>query len=197
MDAPHNMSVKQLSSQGNRNMKNELKKKLLNAGRTLYSMTETDIFDCSDDCFKIILDLTQRLEDYNSRFPKRMIRAVCVKMERGKLIFQTDRSSPETKKIISTASKAMNAHRSQLKSMFLARAKKIPCTALFASKLLPDWERMMPDDTVTCVKILKYAERTAYLPSEWNRIAAWYRIYLKDDSESARCSSNASHAEGM
>jgi len=178
-------------------MKNELEKKILNAGRTLYSMTETDLFDCSDDCFKILLDLTHRLEEYNKRFQKRKVHVTCVKMQHGKLIFQIDRNSQETKKIISDAVKAMNTHRSQLKSMFLARAKKIPCTALFASKLLPDWKRMMPDDTVTCGKILKYAERTAYLSSEWNRIAAWYKIYLKDDSESARCSSNASHAEGM
>lgn len=176
-------------------MKNTLQNQLFETGTVLYgacSRTSSKSskawkFQCPDDSFDILLELTMKLEDYNRRFPNRRIRAVSVKMEDGKLIFQVQRASVGIQRIITSSCAAMARHRSELKKTMIRRAKKIQCTALFESKLLPDWKRLMPDDKETCRKILQIAEKTARLPVEWQRIANWYKSYLRDNLEYTRC----------
>lgn len=176
-------------------MRKELQNNLFEAGTVLYGAcsrvsgrnSKAWKFECPDDCFDILLDLTIKLEDYNRRFPNRRIRAVSVKMEDGKLNFQVQRASAGIQRIITSSCAAMTRHRSGLKKTMISRAKKIQCTALFESKLLPDWKRLMPDDKDTCRKILQIAEKTARLPVEWERIAGWYKSYLRDNLEYTRC----------
>ena len=66
-------------------------------------------------------------------------------------------------------------------SQALERAKAIGTTALFASKLLPDWKQLMPDDTDTLRKILEYAEKRAIVPQDHADLANWYKKYLNID----------------
>jgi hypothetical protein len=54
-------------------------------------------------------------------------------------------------------------------------------TALFGSILLPDWKRLMPDDTDTLRKILEYAEKRAIVPQDHADLANWYKIFLNID----------------
>ena len=60
----------------------------------------------------------------------------------------------------------------------LERAKAIGTTALFGSSLLPDWKRLMPDDTDTLRKILGFAEKRAVVPQDHADLANWYKKYL-------------------
>ena len=59
-------------------------------------------------------------------------------------------------------------------------------TALFESRLLPDWKRVMPDERSTLRKILTYAERSAASPDDWKMLADWYRR-ANDRENAQRC----------
>lgn len=148
--------------------------------------------------FKTIYGLCIRLYEFNaehkSRKPAHIQRLY---FENGKLKIIPEGGNAESKRMISEAVSAVNSCRRQLRSILIARAKNMHVTVLFESRLLPDWQKLMPDDHKTCRKILAYAEKTARLPVEWERIASWYRRYLNDEAEYTRCLMMASQAEGV
>lgn len=147
---------------------------------------------------QIIFDLCLRLYEFNteqkSKYPAHIQRFY---FEDGKFKIISDGGNSESRRMISEAVSAVNSCRRQLRSILIARAKNMHVTVLFESRLLPDWQKLMPDDHKTCRKILAYAEKTARLPVEWERIASWYRRYLNDEAEYTRCLMMASQAEGV
>ena len=77
----------------------------------------------------------------------------------------------------------IRSYRCNLKQSLLERAKAIGTTALFDSSLLPDWKRLMPDDTNTLRKILEYAEKRAIVPQDHTDLANWYKKYLNEEKK--------------
>ncbi len=86
-------------------IKNELQQKLFETGTILYGARSVGAwkFECPDCIFDILLRLTENIESYNQKFPRRRIRALIVKMEEGKLVFQTQRTSPHIERLIASA----------------------------------------------------------------------------------------------
>ncbi|MPM74804.1 hypothetical protein SDC9_121793 [bioreactor metagenome] len=174
-------------------MKKELQQKLFDAGPVLYGArakacrgVSAWTFQCPDSLFDILFRLTENIEKYNQRFPRRRVRALIVKMEAGKMIFQTQRTSPLIERLIASARYEVKLLRAEQKRILLNRAKKIQTTALFDSMLLPDWKRLMADDYNTGRRILEYAEKVAFSNEDWELLSLWYRRYLHDD-EAAQC----------
>ena len=137
--------------------------------------------DCPDDLFEFIFELSSKIEDFNRRFPKRRVRAMKVAMESGELVFEVHRKIFTVNKLIATTASQIRSYRRNLKQALLERAKAIGTTALFGSSLLPDWKRLMPDDTDTLRKILEYAEKRAIVPQDHADLANWYKKYLNID----------------
>jgi len=134
--------------------------------------------DCPDDLFEFIFELSGKIEDFNRRFPKRRVRAMKVAMESGELVFGVHREVFTVNKLIAATASQIIAYRRRLKQALLERAKAIGTTALFGSSLLPDWKRLMPDDTDTLRKILAYAEKRAIVPQDHTDLANWYKKFL-------------------
>ena len=137
--------------------------------------------DCPDDLFEFIFALSIKIEDFNKRFPKRRVRAMKVAMESGELAFGVHREVFTVNKLIAATTSQIRSYRRNLKQALLERAKAIGTTALFGSSLLPDWKRLMPDDTDTLRKILEYAEKRAIVPQDHTDLANWYKKYLNID----------------
>ena len=137
--------------------------------------------DCPDDLFEFIFELSGKIEDFNKRFPKRRVCAMKVTMEFGELVFITNRQIFTIKKLISATASQIKTYRRNLKKSLFERAKAIQTTALFDSRLIPDWKRLMPDDLAALQKILQYAERCACVPQDYVRLANWYKKMLKDE----------------
>ena len=137
--------------------------------------------DCPDDLFEFIFELSGKIEDFNRRFPKRRVRAMKVAMESGELVFGVHREVFTVNKLIAATASQIRSYRRSLKQALLERAKAIGTTALFGSSLLPDWKRLMPDDTGTLRKILEYAEKRAIVPQDHADLANWYKKYLNID----------------
>ena len=137
--------------------------------------------DCPDDLFEFIFELSSKIEDFNRRFPKRRVRAMKVAMESGELVFVAHRKIFTVNKLIAATASQIRSYRRNLKQALLERAKAIGTTALFGSRLLPDWKRLMPDDTDTLRKILAYAEKRAVVPQDHADLANWYKKYLNID----------------
>ena len=137
--------------------------------------------DCPDDLFEFIFELSNKIEDFNRRFPKRRVRAMKVAMESGELVFGVHREVFTVNKLIVATASQIRAYRRRLKQALLERAKAIGTTALFGSSLLPDWKRLMPDDTDTLRRILEYAEKRAIVPQDHADLANWYKKYLNID----------------
>ena len=137
--------------------------------------------NCPDDLFEFIFELSSKIEDFNKRFPKRRVRAMKVSMESGELVFGVHREVFTVNKLITATASQIRSYRRNLKQALLERAKAIGTTALFASSLLPDWKRLMPDDTDTLRKILEYAEKRAIVPQDHTDLANWYKKYLNID----------------
>lgn len=173
-------------------MKDELQQKLFEAGAILYGARSVGAwrFECPDCIFDILLRLTENIENYNQRFPRRKVRALIVKMEDGKLVFQTQRTSPHIERLIASARYEVKLLRAEQKRTLLGRAKKIQATALFDSMLLPDWKRLMPDDYNTGRRIMECAERVAFGKKDWELLSLWYRRYLHDSEAAERCLEN-------
>ena len=165
-------------------MKTELQKKLVAACPLLYKHFKDNPqmqIDCPDDLFEFIFELSNKIEDFNRRFPKRRVRAMKVSMESGELVFVVHRKVFTVNKLIAATASQIRSYRRNLKQALLERAKAIGTTALFGSSLLPDWKRSMPDDTDTLRKILEYAEKRAIVLQDHADLANWYKKYLNID----------------
>ena len=137
--------------------------------------------DCPDDLFEFIFELSGKIEDFNRRFPKRRVRAMKVAMEYGEFVFVTNKQVFTVQKLITATASQIRSYRRNLKQALLERAKAIGSTALFGSSLIPDWKRLMPDDTDTLRRILEYAEKCAVVPKDHTDLANWYKKYLNID----------------
>ena len=137
--------------------------------------------DCPDDLFEFIFELSSKIEDFNRRFPKRRVRAMKVAMEYGECVFVANKQVFTVQKFITATTSQIRSYRRSLKQTLLERAKAIGTTALFGSSLLPDWKRLMPDDTETLRKILEYAEKRAVVLQDHADLANWYKKYLNID----------------
>ena len=84
---------------------------------------------------------------------------------------------------VAAATSQIRSYRRSLKQTLLERAKAIGTTALFASRLIPDWKCLMPDDTDTLRKILEYAEKRAIVPQDHADLANWRKKYLNDENK--------------
>lgn len=165
-------------------MKTEMQKKLVAECPLLYKHFKGNPkmqIDCPDDLFEFIFELSNKIEDFNKRFPKRRMCAMKVTMEFGELVFITNRQIFTIKKLISATASQIKTYRRNLKKSLFERAKAIQTTALFDSRLIPDWKRLMPDDLAALQKILQYAERCACVPQDYVRLANWYKKLLKDE----------------
>ena len=139
--------------------------------------------DCPDDLFEFIFELSVKIEDFNKRFPRRRVRAMKVVMEFGELVFTAQRQVFTVKKAISNTASQIKAYRRNLKRTLLDRARAIQTTALFEASLIPDWKRLMPDDTDTLRKILEYAEKRAVVPQDHADLAKWRKKYLNEENK--------------
>ena len=165
-------------------MNQNLQSKLFAAAPFLYKHFKGNPkmqIDCTDDLFEFIFELSSKIEDFNRRFPKRRVRAMKVAMEYGEFVFVTNKQVFTVQKFITATASQIRAYRRSLKQALLVRAKAIGTTALFGSSLLPDWKRLMPDDTDTLRKILAYAEKRAIVPQDHTDLANWYKKYLNID----------------
>ena len=164
-------------------MRSGLKDKLFTVAPILFKHFKDNprhIIDCPDDLFEFIFELSVKIEDFNRRFPKRRVRAMKVAMESGELLFVVHRQIFTVNKLIAATSAQIKAYRRNLKLTLLARAKAIGSTALYGSRLIPDWKRLMPDDKATLKKILEYAEKRAVVPQDHAQVAYWYKRLLGD-----------------
>ena len=140
-----------------------------------------NVIACSDDLFEFIFELSCKIENFNQRFPRRRVRFMKLAMENGEFVVVTNRQVFTVQKLIAATTSQIRAYRRSLKQALLRRAKAIGTTALFGSCLIPDWKRMMPDDTDTLRKILEYAERLAIVPQDHTDLKIWYKKYLNID----------------
>ena len=162
-------------------MKNELKEKLLEDAPMLYKYFKDNpknVIDCPDDLFEFIFEVSRKIEDFNCRFPDRKVRALKVAMEYGELVFLTNKQVFTVKKLIASTASRIKSYRRDLKKTLLKRAKAIQTTALFESRLLPDWKQFMPDDTDTLRQIIGYAAKCAAVPQDYALIEAWRKRFL-------------------
>ena len=165
-------------------MNQDLQSKLFAACPLLYKHFKGNPqmqIDCPDDLFEFIFELSSKIEDFNKRFQKRRVRAMKVAMESGELAFGVHREVFTINKLIAATTSQIRSYRRSLKQALLERAKAIGTTALFGSSLLPDWKRLMPDDTDTLRKILEYAEKRAIVPQDHTDLANWYKKYLNEE----------------
>ena len=167
-------------------MKPELQENLVTACPLLYKHFKGNPqmqIDCPDDLFEFIFELSSKIEDFNRRFPKRRVRAMKVAMESGEFVFVATKQVFTVQKFITATASQIRSYRRNLKQALLERAKAIGTTALFGSRLLPDWKRLMPDDTGTLRKILEYAEKRAIVPQDHTDLANWYKKYLDEEKD--------------
>ena len=165
-------------------MNRELQEKLFAEFPLLYKHYKANPkmqIDCPDDLFEFIFELSGKIEDFNRRFPQRRVRAMKVSMESGELVFGVHRKVFTVNKLIVATASQIRSYRRSLKQALLERAKAIGTTALFGSSLLPDWKRLMPDDTDTLLKILGSAEKRAVVPQDHADLANWYKKFLNID----------------
>ena len=167
-------------------MRRELTEKLLTAAPLLYKHFKGNLqmqIDCPDDLFEFIFELSGKIEDFNRRFPKRRVRAMKVAMEYGEFVFVATKQVFTVQKFITATASQIRSYRRNLKQALLERAKAIGTTALFGSSLLPDWKRLMPDDTDTLRKIMEYAEKRAIVPQDHADLANWRKKYLNEEKD--------------
>ena len=165
-------------------MRRELKEKLLATAPLLYKHYKAHPkmqIDCPDDLFEFIFELSIKIEDFNKRFPRRRVRFMKVAMEYGEFVVVTNRQVFTVQKLITATTSQIRSYRRSLKQVLLERTKMIGTTALFGSSLIPDWKRLMPDDTDTLRKILEYAEKRAVVPQDHADLERWYKKYLNID----------------
>jgi hypothetical protein len=183
-------------------MKNDLQQKIIDAGPVLYGACRISPnkktswrIDCPDDLFGILLGLTTQIESYNQRHKKSYVLAMKVAMEDGKLIFMTQRKVSCVEKWIGQSRLRIRRHRMPIREDLLMRARNMQSTALFASRLIPDWKRLMPDELQTLRKILCYAERCAVSRGDWILLSRWFSSILEDAENAVRCLQNSEMSE--
>ena len=165
-------------------MRQALKEKLLVTAPMLYKYfkdTPKNVIDGPDDLFEFIFELSVKIEDFNKRFPRRRVRFMKVAMEYGEFVVVTNRQVFTVQKLIAATTSQIKNYRRSLKQALLERAKAIGTTALFGSSLIPDWKRLMPDDTATLRKILEYAEKRAVVSQDHTDLANWRKKYLNEE----------------
>ena len=150
--------------------------------------------DAPDDLYPFILELAESVEKFNCRYARRRVRALKISVDEGVLTCVYSRRVPCIEKRTAAARRAIRLHRRELRANLLERAKKIQSTALFASRLLPDWRRLMPDERSTLRTILDHAERCAVSSDDWQCLANWYRTLLRDRENADRCAANGSNS---
>lgn len=86
-----------------------------------------------------------------------------------------------------------------MNSMLLGKSNEgqnMGTTALFGSRLIPNWKRIMPDDLATLRLIMQAAAKFAVSQSDWESPAEWDKRYFRSDDEVLRCmNNNASRSE--
>ncbi|MBQ9502403.1 MAG: hypothetical protein IJU70_09630 [Lentisphaeria bacterium] len=170
-------------------MKPELQQQLYEAAPLLYetaSKSPAWKVELPDDLFPFLLELSQGIEKFNRRYRKRQVRVLRITIREADLQFQPLRQVPSVEQRIAAARLRIRQYRRGVLEAFLERAQAMQSTALFESRLLPDWKRVMPDERSTLRKILTYAERSAASPDDWKMLADWYRR-ANDRENAQRC----------
>ena len=167
-------------------MKKKLQKKLVMEGPILYKHFKDNpknVIDCPDDLFEFIFELSVKIEDFNKRFPRRLVRAMKVAMESGQLVFVTNKQVFTIRKLINITVGKIKSYRRLLRQSFIERAKTMGTMALFESRLIPDWKRQMSDELETLRKIFEIAEKYACVPDDYKQLSMWYKKYLNDEEK--------------
>ena len=175
-------------------MKTELQQQLYEAAPVLYALAKESPawkIGLPDDLFPFLLELSAGIEKFNRRYRKRYVRVLKIGIREARLEFLTQRQVPAVEKLIAGARTKIRQHRKTLRDSYLERARAMQSTALFGSRLLPEWKRTMPDERATLRKILTCAERFACSSGDWQLLAAWYRRFLRDEENARRCTENA------
>jgi len=179
-------------------MNETLKQQLFQAAPILYKIAGKSPewkIEASDDLFPFLLELSLEIEKFNRRYRKRAVRVMKIAMTGGELVFLLHRQIPALEKRVTSTRRKIRTYRRELRAVLLDRAKHMGTMALFGSRLIPDWKRIMPDDTATLRMILRSAEKFAVSKGDWKSLAEWYRRYLHDEDDALRCQNNASHCE--
>ncbi len=174
-------------------MKTELQQQLYEAAPVLYTLAkESPAWKIAlpDDLFPFLLELSVAIEKFNRRYRKRYVRVLKIGINEARLEFLTQRQVPAVEKLIAGARMKIRQYRKTLRESYLERARAMQSTALFGSRLLPEWKRTMPDERATLRKILTCAERFACSAGDWQLLAAWYRGLLRDEANARRCAEN-------
>ena len=175
-------------------MKAELQRQLYEAAPVLYGLARESPewkIGLPDDLFPFLYELSVSIEKFNRRYRKRYVRVLKIGICEARLEFLTQRQVPAVEKLIAAARGKIRQYRKNLRESYLERAKAMRSTALFESRLLPEWKRTMPDELATLRKILGCAERFANSTGDWELLGAWYRRFLRDEENARRCAENA------
>ena len=148
--------------------------------------------DAPDDLYVFIAELAAAVEKFNRRYSRRRVRVLKIAVSEGVLECVFNRRVPCIEKLVGAARRSIRDHRRELRESFLERAKKMQSTALFASRLLPEWRLLMPDERATLARLLAYAERWAASDEDWRFLADWYRKFVRDPENAQRCENNIS-----
>ena len=143
--------------------------------------------DAPDDLYPFLSELVAAVEKFNRRYSRRRVRVLKIAVHEGVLECVFNRHVPCIEKLVAATRRSIRDHRKPIRDEFLERAKKMQSTALFGSRLLPEWRRIMPDERATLAKILQYAERSAVSGDDWRCLADWYRKILRDPESAQRC----------
>ena len=174
-------------------MSPELQKQLFDAAPLLFRQAAAAPrwkIDAPDDLYPFLSELAAAVEKFNRRYSRRRVRVLKIAVREGVLECVFSRHVPCIEKLVGAARRNIRDHRKTLREEFLERAKKMQSTALFGSRLLPEWRLLMPDERATLAKILKYAERCAASPEDWRLLADWYRKFVRDPENAQRCENN-------
>ena len=176
-------------------MRTELQKQLFGIAPLMFAQAANAPgwkIDAPDDLYPFIAELAAAVEKFNRRYSRRRVRVLKIAVHEGVLECVFNRRVPCIEKLVAAAKRSIRDHRRELRSDFLERAKKMQSTALFASRLLPEWRLVMPDERATLANILKYAERCAVSDDDWRCLAGWYRKLVRDPENAQRCENNIS-----
>lgn len=179
-------------------MSPELQKQLFEAAPLLFRQAMTAPkwkIGAPDDLYPFLTELAAAIEKFNRRYSRRRVCVLKIAVVEGVLECAFSRQVPCIEKLAAAARRNILNHRKALREEFLERAKKIGSTALFGSRLLPEWRLRMPDERATLAQILKYAERRAVSEGDWQFLADWYRIRLRDPESVRRCENHIDRKE--
>ena len=171
-------------------MSPELQKQLFDAAPLLFRQAAAAPkwkIDAPDDLYPFLSKLAAAVEKFNRRYSRRRVRVLKIAVREGVLECVFSRHVPCIEKLVGAARRSIRDHRRQMREEFLERAKKMQSTALFASRLLPEWRLLMPDERATLAKLLAYAERWAASDEDWRLLADWYRKFVRDPENAQRC----------